>query len=146
MNLKIVTATKFDQPRLAAISRTHRAGQGFTHMMFSGEAQYAKGWLRAAMDENTGLLVAFTCVRQKVRVLETKLYYIMVDPEFGRQGIGQLMLDDLIRNSPKPQIALDCLKDNAPALAFYAKNGFEIVGESLKGKGHHLVKKLTPAV
>lgn len=144
--ITIVPATKHDQARLAKIARTHRAGQGFTHMMFSGEEQYAKGWLRAAMDSGTGYLVGFTCVRQKVRIEETKLYYIMVDPEFGRQGIGQMLLDDLITNSPKPQIALDCLKDNAPALAFYAKNGFEIVGESLKGKGHHLVKKLTPAV
>lgn len=144
--MKICVATQEDHKRLCEIARGHYAGSGFSHFMFSGEAAYQKGWIRVAVTDiemgnlPAGTIVGFTCVRQKVRQPETKLYYILVDPRVRRAGIGQLLLDDLIASSPSRKIALDCLKNNAEALAFYRKNGFDIVGESLKGKGHHLSK------
>lgn len=152
MNIRVATID--DHKALCKISRSHRAGQGFTNgLMFSGEFHYAKGWLRAIakVDEKDvappgyplppGQVAGFTCFRQKSRTPETKLYYVLIDPACRRMGLGQLMLDDLISIS-QTYLALDCLKDNVEALAFYEKNGFQIVGESLKGKGYKLSKKV----
>jgi len=144
--IKIRPATKADHDRLAQIARSHRAGQGFTHFMFSGDAAYEKGWIRVAVVDGgdmDGDIVGFTCVRHKKREPKTMLYYIIVETWARRDSkpgvrIGQALLDDLIATSPHRCIELSCLKDNAEALQFYAKNGFEQKGEALKGKGWHL--------
>jgi ribosomal protein S18 acetylase RimI-like enzyme len=146
--LKIRPATQADHDRLSQISRSHRAGQGFTHFMFSGEAAYSKGWIRVAVADGgdmDGDILGFTCVRHKVRQPKTMLYYIIVDTIYRKDTspavrVGQSLLDDLMRQSPHRIIELSCLKDNEPALKFYAKNGFVQMGESLKGKGWHLEK------
>jgi ribosomal protein S18 acetylase RimI-like enzyme len=148
--MQIRPATPDDHKRLCEIARSHRAGNGFSNIqMFSGPTHYANGWLRVMVDAE-GKIVAFTCIRQKKTTKQTKLYYIIVDTAYRSGGIvdnkpvvgiGQALLDDLITNSPYRELICDCLKDNEPALKFYKKNGFEIVGESLKGKGHILLKK-----
>lgn len=141
---RIRTAVPADQKDLADIAKTHRAGQGFTHMMFSGEAAYAKGWIRVVEDyakpgpDGRPTIIAFTCVRQKVTVPKTMLYYIIIAPTHRREGLGTLLLGDLKSQSPHRIIECSCLKDNAEALAFYDKHGFKMAGTSLKGKGWHL--------
>lgn len=142
--MNIRPATMADRDELVRISKTHKAGNGFTNaLMFSGQVHFDKGWLRVA--EIDGKIVGFTCFRHK-RFKHTKLYYIMVDPAARRgmdldkktveagtvsKGIGQALLDDLIKCSPHKALRLDCLKANTGALAFYDKNGFEYVGEGL---------------
>lgn len=145
ISVSVRPATQADHKRLADIAKQHRAGSGFTHFMFSGEAAYQKGWIRVAEAKGEGIeggskIVAFTCVRHKVRVPKTMLYYILVDKDARRIGVGNLLLDDLMQQSPHRCIELSCLKDNPEALAFYAKHGFFQRGESLKGKGWHLEK------
>jgi ribosomal protein S18 acetylase RimI-like enzyme len=131
-----------DHKELCRIARSHRAGNGFTNgLMFSGEVHYSKGWLRVA--EQDGKIVGFTCVRHKVRQPKTMLYYIIIAPEARRLGLGKMFLRDLMQQAETHGnrcIELSCLKDNAEALAFYAKHGFVQSGESLKGKGWHLEK------
>jgi ribosomal protein S18 acetylase RimI-like enzyme len=134
----IMKASRKDHAILAAIAKTHPAGGGFTHMMFSGEEAYLKGWIRKAVCAETDKIVGFTCVRHKVRQPATSLYYILVDPCAKRRGIGRALLHDLMQQCPHPKIELNCLKDNAAALAFYDSLGFKRVGESLKGKGWKL--------
>jgi ribosomal protein S18 acetylase RimI-like enzyme len=95
---------------------------------------------RAREHRGRGKIVGFTCVRHKVRQPKTMLYYIIIAPDARRLGVGKVLLDDLIQQSPHRCIELSCLKDNAEALAFYAKHGFVQSGESLKGKGWHLEK------
>jgi ribosomal protein S18 acetylase RimI-like enzyme len=141
VDIRIESADKaVDHDELSKIARSHRAGQGFTHFMFSGDAAYEKGWIRTAVDTLSGKILGFTCVRHKVREPKTMLYYIIVSPDARRRGVGQLLLNDLEATTPHRCIELSCLKDNAEALAFYAKNGYKITGESLKGKGWHLEK------
>jgi ribosomal protein S18 acetylase RimI-like enzyme len=150
--MNIRPATKADHAVLSKIAASHRAGQGFTHFMFSGDAAYEKGWIRVV--EMDGRIVGFTCVRHKARQPKTMLYYIIVDKDYRSGslktgpsggtipivGVGQALLDDLIKTTPHRCIELSCLKDNEPALKFYAKNGFAQQGEALKGKGWHLEK------
>lgn len=65
----------------------------------------------------------------------TKLYImtLVVLPPYQRRGIGQKLLQaalDLAQKEPSVQeIALDVQVNNAPALAFYAKNNFVTVRE-----------------
>jgi ribosomal protein S18 acetylase RimI-like enzyme len=136
--IKIRPATRGDHEVLLAIAKSHKATRDFGHIMFSGEQAYQKGWIRVAIVADH--VVGFTCVRHKMREPKTSLYYICVRPEARRMKVGQALLDDLTATSPHRCIELSCFKDNAEALAFYAKNGFEQKGEALKGKGWHLEK------
>lgn len=119
------------------IAKLSKYTRDFSNMMFSGEAAYEKKWINVAVDDLSYL--GFYCVRHKVRTPSTTLYFIGVEPYRKAGGIGQSLLNHLIENSPHPRVELNCMKDNLEALKFYECNGFEIVGEGLKGAGWHLV-------
>lgn len=141
---RIRKATEADHKELCRISRTHPAGSGFSHIMFSSPLAYERGWIRLLYGEDTNVkdskpvILGFTCVRHKVREPKTMLYYIVVDATIRRQGLGQALLDDVFATSPHKCVELSCLKNNTEAMAFYTKNNFIARGESLKGKGWHL--------
>lgn len=123
--------------RLLEIARSHPVGGSFSHTMFSGPDMYKRGWIRAAVGIVVGgpnRIAGFTCFRHKIRQPKTKLYYIIVDRPWRRRGVGQLLLTDLITESPHRCMELDCEKGNAEALAFYDRNGFARVGETKDGK------------
>lgn len=132
-----------DHPILLSLAKTHLATKDFGHIMFSGEEAYQKGWIRVAQNEEM-TIVGFTCFRLKSREPKTSLYYICVKSTMQHEGIGQLLLEDLMKvteeNYVDPCIELSCLSNNEPALKFYAKNGFIVTGLALKGKGLHLEK------
>ncbi len=126
-------ATPRDHKAILAIAKRWKVLSAFGHQMFSGPAAYDKGWVRVF--EDGGTIVGFTCVRHKVRDPETSLYFIGVDPDCQRTGIGFLLLRDLKEQSPHRRIVLSVTKDNESAIPFYEKHGFVRLGESLKGKG-----------
>jgi ribosomal protein S18 acetylase RimI-like enzyme len=104
--------------------------------MFSSEAAYKKGWITVATIGNE--IVGFVCVRHKVREPVTSLYFLGVIPRARRAGIGTALLRDLQERSPHRCVRLNVAKDNAPALTFWRKCGFVVVGDSLEGAGHAL--------
>jgi ribosomal-protein-alanine N-acetyltransferase len=57
---------------------------------------------------------------------------LAVIPGWQRQGVGTALLDALVaeaRRRGAHELLLDVREDNAPALAFYARHGFEQLGK-----------------
>ena len=129
-----------DHKLLVKLAKSHPATKDFSNeVMFSSPEHYTKGWIRVI--ESHGEVVGFTCVRHKVRAAETTLYFIVISPEYRRNGIGSLLLDDLRAQTPHKRIVLKCMKDNLEALAFYSKHGFVVEADALNGKGVMLAKE-----
>lgn len=62
---------------------------------------------------------------------EGELLNIAVDEKFRRQGIAQMLLDELFqqfKGGNVEKVFLEVREQNKAALAFYRKNGFEQVG------------------
>lgn len=135
---------------ILALAKQHPCTRDFSNHMFSGDAAYEKGWIWSAressltreepLDEPNPVL-GFFCVRHKVRVPATSLYFVGVHPDWKGAGLGDLLLDTLEAVCPNPRIELNCRKDNERALAFYRRRGFTIAGESLRGEGWALEKE-----
>ena len=62
---------------------------------------------------------------------ETDVMNIAVHPDYRRRGIGQILIEELIReitNLGSISLTLEVRASNAPALALYEKMGFAQVG------------------
>lgn len=66
----------------------------------------------------------------KIRPAEAEIHHIAVKREFQNKRIGRILLSNLINEcfrSDIGEIWLEVRKSNVKALAFYKKNGFEIL-------------------
>jgi ribosomal protein S18 acetylase RimI-like enzyme len=64
------------------------------------------------------------------------LYGLYVHPAWQGKGIGSALLEAVVARFPRsPVIRLEVLKDNAAAIAWYARRGFEAYGETLLATG-----------
>lgn len=107
--------------------------------MFSSQSAYEKGWIRVGLEvERPNYLLGFTCVRHKVRLPVTELYFIGTRPGEEGRGVAQGLLLDLMQASPHRRIELNVVKENERAVTLYDKFGFVIVGEGLGGKAHRM--------
>ncbi len=117
----------------AAIELWRRTwAQHYPHIDFDARV----GWWRArwrgelvpACDiivaENYGALAGFVTVDPKTQYLDQ----IVVAPEHWGSGLARALLDEAKRRSPSGLYLL-VNKDNARAIAFYAKHGFTYDGE-----------------
>ena len=121
--------------RLAKLSKYTR---DYGHIMFSSPEAYMRGWILVATID--GEIVGFTCVRHKVRAPETMLYFIGIHPDHQGKGIGWFMLEEIMENGPHDIMSLNVMKDN-PALKFYERHGFRIVGEAIHGKAFNMRRR-----
>lgn len=135
--MMIRNLTPDDHKEAVRLAKTSPYTKDFSNrVMFSSDAAYAKGWIRGLLD-TSGAISGFYCVRQKTRVPETMLYFIVVAPEARSRGVGKLLLDDMKARSPSGKIALNVMKENR-AVQFYLREGFVVVGDSLGGKAHRM--------
>lgn len=93
-------------------------------MMFTSDAAYERGWIRVV--EETGLIVGFSCIREKVRAPETALYFLGVHEKFRNLGLGWRMIQEFMGGSRHRLLALNCALDNNNARSFYLGKGFVI--------------------
>lgn len=132
-------ATKEDHAAIVKVAKSSKYTRDFTNtVMFSSDAAYEKGWIRVM--EHEGEIVGFTCVRHKTRQPKTMLYFVAVAPEFRRNGLGWIMLEEAMAAGPHSTMELNVMKDNE-ALKFYERNGFRIVGEAMKGQAYRLERE-----
>lgn len=117
---------------LCRIARTSPSTRAFGDYRFSSREAYAKGWIRVA--EFHGIVVGLACVRHKKRPPETKMYFLVVNPQLRNNGIGSALLKDIKEQSPTGRIVLDVNQDDESAVRFYMTRGFTITGSSLKGR------------
>jgi ribosomal protein S18 acetylase RimI-like enzyme len=135
----IRVAKRAAHKEIMSVASQHRATKDFGNRNYSSVEIYQKEWIVVATIAKK--IVGFYAVRHKVRVPETSLYFIGVRQDTRRDGVGTLLLEDLMERCPNPRIVLGCLKDNIEALAFYQKHGFRREGEALSGHGWQLVKE-----
>lgn len=129
------------------VAKTSTYTKDFTNrLMFSPASAYEKGWIKIAVDtegEWQGELdniVGFTCVRHKTRVPETMLYFITVLPHLRSLGIGERLIEAVMRDGPHSVMSLNVMKENTAAVRFYRRMGFEIAGDALKGQAHRMTR------
>lgn len=136
----IRTATPDDHEAIFRVAKQSKYTKDFSNrVMFSSDAAYEKGWIRVV--EKDGKIVAFTCVREKVRQPEVVLYFIGIDPSAKRSGVGKALIEDIMHRTKHRRLALNVAKDNEEARAFYERLGFTVAGESLGGSGLALKKE-----
>ena len=118
--------------RAGACARLH--GQGFAHPWSSEEfaalIANASNVGAAALDPITGRLRGF--VLSRLAADEAEILTIAVDAAFQSKGVGRALLSENLRqasNAGARAMFLEVAKDNAPALALYARFGFVQVGE-----------------
>jgi putative acetyltransferase len=76
--------------------------------------------------ERDGVMLGFVTIDRKTGYLDQ----LVVAPECWQSGVGRLLVDEAKRLSPE-KIELLVNQDNERAIAFYAKAGFSITGESV---------------
>lgn len=133
----IIRQARFDEHKaIFEIAKQSKYTRDFSNHIFSGEAMYEKGWIRVydpKPRDGGSLIWGFTCVRHKVRTPVTELYFITVDKNMDRAGIGRALMEDLLEQSPHKRVQLNVMKEN-PAVGFYDRLGCTRIGESMGGK------------
>ena len=138
MTIQAVNESWHDQ--LVALAKSSPYTKDFSNrLMFSSDDAYRKGWICGTfLTEPAGTRqlkpIAMSCVRHKTRVPETMLYFVVVHPKYRQEGHAMRLLRWVMLRSPHDKMALNVMKDNKPALAFYAKNGFQVDGEAMQGE------------
>lgn len=132
LEVDLQACLSLEHPKIFAIAKTSPYTRDFSNrMMFSSDAAYEKGWIRAVYLNKEP--IGFYCVRHKSQGdRETALYFITALPGYRSLGVGKVLLDDLKARSPSRLIRLNVAKDNR-AKAFYEREGFTVIGEGLKG-------------
>lgn len=126
-------ATIADHEAIVSVARLHPCTRDFTNHMFSGPAAYEKGWIQVA--EVNGLVVGFTCRRDKVREPVTVLYFVGVLPAVKGTGLAWQLIERMMECSPHSTLDLNCSLANDRALSFYRAKGFVELGPALRGTG-----------
>lgn len=141
------SASTLDHVGLLKIAKTSPYTRDFgNRLMFSSDAAYDKGWIWLASQQlpDTGEhVLGFTCVREKTRVDEVMLYFIVVDQTVRSMGLGEKLLRGLEERTTRSRVALNLLKENERAGQFYKRLGYKVVGEAMGGLAWRLHKELS---
>ena len=110
-------------------------------VMFSSDAAYEKGWVWAVRTlEEEPQIIGFSCVRHKVREPVTMLYFIGVHEDYRGSGVGEALLEHIMRTGPHSRMELNVMRANERAVKFYRRLGFWIVGPALLDQAHRMRK------
>ncbi len=115
-----------DIPACKAIADAHRDSLGFIVAAVFADSIRRNQLLVAERD---GRVVGFMRYNHRIRGSETALYDICVADSAQHQGIGRLLVENLIascRLHGRQTIVVRC-PENMPANAFYARLGFQRV-------------------
>lgn len=151
-------ATEADVPAVRRLlvetwHATYDAIFGSAHVTEITNAWHATPILRAQIDEpgcsfliaeQTGAIVGHINTREQPgHVLYLGRLY--VHPTAQRQGIGQRLLKVALERHPAATcVWLTVAAANAPAIAFYHREGFTVVGETTEPDGHCTLRMERP--
>ena len=123
--------------RLRALSD---APDAFGSTFEEAAARQPAGWAKQLRDLPTFVAVRdgrdvgmVRCARDATVTDTAWLISMWVAPEARRTGVGSLLVDGVIdwaRSTSVSRLLLDVADDNAPAIALYARKGFEPNGEA----------------
>lgn len=129
-----------DKAQLRALSKRDPLIDPFNRPEYSNAGCYERGSIRVA--EENGKIIGFTCCNHKKREPTTVLYFMMVDEEHRRQGIGEGLILDMIKHSPSMRVHLHCNTLNTGALSFYKSLGFTAIAPGLGGTAWLMEKRI----
>ena len=129
----IVTAKPADLPRMFAIEQASFQAP-WSYGLLEAEFTHTQARMRVVYQRDPRgkkpeLLVGF-CISWVV-LDELEILQIAVDPEFRRNGIGRILLRDVLRiakKEPAPNLHLEVRASNEAAISLYRSCHFEKVG------------------
>jgi len=89
---------------------------------------------QAIVVENDEIIVGFAVLRLITSASESEILNIAVKPEFQKQGIGTILLKEivgLVKSSQIRSIWLEVRKNNFTAQDFYRRNNFVLSGRRI---------------
>jgi RimJ/RimL family protein N-acetyltransferase len=135
--VRLRSAAAGDAERLRAWKNAHRAS--FFHQQEIGPEEQER-WLEGYLARDHDFLFVVEKDGEPVGCMGVRLFGAAADvynvilgvPEAGGQGVMSAALGRLCRfaRTLAEEVSLKVLKDNAPARAFYEKNGFVVVDEA----------------
>ena len=140
--IRLEPLTPDEGPRLLAIRlRALRdSPDAFSTTLEEAAARPAESWSQQLLELPTlvavsnGLDVGMVrCARDRTSTETGWLISMWVAPEVRRKGVGGALVDAVIdwaRSSGVNRLLLDVADDNTPAIALYARRGFEPNGEA----------------
>ncbi len=126
-----------EHDKLVRCARTSKYTSGFSNIMYSGPANYKKGWIIVAKQGQR--VVGGASIRHAVRKQQTTVYDIFVHPDYKRQGIARKMLTFIMNESPWNRIVLNVDKRNQEALDFYTILNFKKIASGAWKNGNEYV-------
>lgn len=90
-------------------------------------SEYANWIICKRSDETAGYIAFYENVETHIAFITS----ICVLDTFRKFGVATQMLNDMIKSLPDTifEIKLECRKNNSPAINYYNRNGFAILGE-----------------
>ncbi|QBJ95493.1 ribosomal-protein-alanine N-acetyltransferase [Rhodococcus sp. ABRD24] len=132
MSIRIVPMTDADADRCAELEQVLFPGDDpWTAHAFRSELAGGHNHYFTARDGADTLIgYAGVSLLGSSVIPEAEVHTIGVDPSAQRGGIGTALLAELLRVADKwgGPVFLEVRTDNAPAIALYEREGFEIVG------------------
>lgn len=114
-----------EHQKIVSIAKQAKWTKAFSNeMMFSSPAHYARNWIWVAQLGDD--IVAYACIREKVRGGETVLYFVGVDNKHQGNDYGWVLLQAVMEKSVHARMILKCAYDN-PAKRFYDRHGFGVL-------------------
>lgn len=136
--MKVEPGRAEDMPALRRVAREQRTTAGFPgrSLLHNLGEFIERRWLGVAVEGGEWLL-GFVLIRPGERW--TKLYWIAVASSARRHGIGTALLDYAWAHTEHDEIRITVEAENAAAVAFWSRNGFEEYGRQARGQADELL-------
>lgn len=118
-------ARDWDHDEIMVIARQSPYTKDFSNRIYSSEEMYNKDWIGVAYEHDSEYIAGFVCVRHLVRRPYTSLYFLGVDKNHKRQGVGTALLKWVIDETPHKEIRILVANKNREALRFWKAKGFK---------------------
>lgn len=125
-----------DLPAIMVIEQLCFADDCFSEQQFAYLIRHAKGWFYVITHREQ--IVGYASLLSNARTHYLRIYSIAIHPEFKGKGLGQMMMEQIIRtakNNNMEKITLEVNVFNKTAIILYKRNGF--ISRSIKKNYYH---------
>lgn len=129
------------------LCKTGKFTKAFDGIQFSRQEFYDRSLIRVAVLEGCvggrdgDGIIGFTNFWHKVRTPITKLYFVVVDPAWHRNGVAEALMEDLYASCVHRALELDVNIKNPEAVALYEKHDFVTRGLSLHDTCYYMTRE-----
>lgn len=141
--IEIITATFEDDPEIGKIASQSKYTRDFNRLWFIRTNilnHYSKGHVGKAIVGRR--IVGFVLVNHLKRKPHSSIYYMGVDRDVKREGVGRQLVSWALSASPWNKLQLVCEDSNVEGMKFYLSLGFIAAQEGLMGATKKSFKRL----